>query len=290
MSRSAANTGPGPTGLVALEQFLPAERRIIHDDLAWRILPVSSRGTMWVMLRLMSLDRLIAWSERRMPGMWSGFMCRKRYIDETTLAAVDAGVDAVVNLGAGFDTRLYRLTELSRIPSWEIDQPGNIAAKRTRLEKIFGAVPGHVTLLPIDFDRESLGDALTAAGCPLTGRLLFIWEAVTQYLPESSVRATMDVLSRSATGSRLVFTYVRKDFVEGKQRYDQQYIYNDMIAKKHAWLFGLYPAEVADWLSGYGWNLREHLGYDELAERYVRPTGRELLSTPLERVVYAERM
>ncbi|MBE0644803.1 MAG: hypothetical protein IH600_12035 [Bacteroidetes bacterium] len=28
MSRSAANTGPGPTGLVALEQFLPAERYV----------------------------------------------------------------------------------------------------------------------------------------------------------------------------------------------------------------------------------------------------------------------
>jgi len=34
----------------------------------------------------------------------------------------------------------------------------------------------------------------------------------------------------------------------------------------------------------------EHLGYEELAERYVKPTGRKLVSTPLERMVYAEKL
>ena len=42
--------------------------------------------------------------------------------------------------------------------------------------------------------------------------------------------------------------------------------------------------------STYGWHVVEHLGYEELAERYVKPTGRELASTPIERMVYAEKL
>jgi hypothetical protein len=34
----------------------------------------------------------------------------------------------------------------------------------------------------------------------------------------------------------------------------------------------------------------EHLGYEELAERYVRMTGRALASTPIERMVYAVKV
>ena len=275
--------------MVALEQDFPPTQRIIQDDLAQRILPTGTRAVLWIKRRLMPVEKMVKWTEQRMPGLWSGFMCRKRYIDDVATAAACEGFDAVVNLGAGFDTRLYRLPELAAVRAWEIDQPGNIAAKRRRLEKLFGNVPDHVTLVPVDFDRETLTEALAAQGCPLEGRLLFIWEAVTQYLQEAGVRATMEALSRSASGSRLVFTYVQKSFIEGTELFGQQYIYDSLIKKQHSWLFGLDPAEVADWLSAFGWQLREHLGYDELAERYVPSTGRELLSTPLERMVYAEK-
>jgi hypothetical protein len=34
----------------------------------------------------------------------------------------------------------------------------------------------------------------------------------------------------------------------------------------------------------------EHLGYDELAEQYMKPTGRALPFMTIERMVYAEKM
>src|SRR6266446_9634964 len=71
-----------------------------------------------------------------------------RYIDEKLIEAVDE-IDAVVNLGAGFDTRVYRLPTLADVPVWEIDQPENIGPKRRRLHKQFGAIPPHVNLVPI---------------------------------------------------------------------------------------------------------------------------------------------
>ena len=47
---------------------------------------------------------------------------------------------------------------------------------------------------------------------------------------------------------------------------------------------------VADFLGGYGWRVLEHLSYQQLAERYVKPTARKLVSMALERVVYAEKL
>jgi hypothetical protein len=34
----------------------------------------------------------------------------------------------------------------------------------------------------------------------------------------------------------------------------------------------------------------EHLGYEELHERYLKPTGRQLAVMPIERMVYAEKL
>ena len=64
---------------------------------------------------------LIAATEKKMHGGWASFLCRKRYIDDQLLCAVTKGVEAVVILGAGYDTRAYRLAELAGIPVCEVD-------------------------------------------------------------------------------------------------------------------------------------------------------------------------
>jgi O-methyltransferase involved in polyketide biosynthesis len=71
-------------------------------------------------------------------------MCRKRRIDEA-LSIVDGRFGALLNLGAGWDTRAYRLPALAHIPVWEVDQHRTIAAKQARLQKLFGRTPAHVT-------------------------------------------------------------------------------------------------------------------------------------------------
>ena len=55
---------------------------------------------------------MIRVSEKSAPGVWGGLMCRKRYIDEKLIESVDR-IEAVVILGAGFDTRAYRLRALA---------------------------------------------------------------------------------------------------------------------------------------------------------------------------------
>ena len=46
----------------------------------------------------------------------------------------------------------------------------------------------------------------------------------------------------------------------------------------------------ANLLKGYRWRIIEDVGYDELADKYIVPTGRGLASTPVGRMVYAEKV
>ena len=289
MTKGAASTGAGPMLAVAIEQNFPGNQRIIEDDLAYSILPSSMRAVVQLTRLAFIRDWMIRRLDKRSPGTWGGMLCRKRYIDEKLIESI-AHIDAVVNLGAGFDTRAYRLPALAAMPVWEVDQPENIGLKQARLQKLFGRVPNHVKLQPIDFDREELGAVLAAHGCPAEGRMFFIWEAVTQYLTERGIRKTFDFLARAARGSRLAFTYIRRDFLDCQVMYGQELLYKRYVGREKIWLFGMDPEGVVNFLTPYGWRVVEHLGYEELTERYVKPAGRELASLPVERMVYAEKL
>jgi len=287
MSRKAAQTGPGAMVLVAMEQYFPEAERIVTDNLALPILPFGYR----IEVRLFGPIKnwVIKKSELKVPGLWGGIMSRKRYIDDIVSEAADGQIEAVVNLGAGFDTRAFRLGALAEVPVWEVDQPQNIDAKRSRLEKLFEPVPAHVTLVPIDFDHEDLATVLASHGYEPDRRTMFVWEGVTQYVTEAGIRATFDFLARAPAGSRMVFTYTPKDFIDGENFYGLEYLYKQMLVKDKIWLFGIDPEKVDDFIGEFDWRVVEHLGYDELGERYVKPTGRELQSMAIERMVYAEK-
>ena len=289
MARKAAKTGPGPMVIVALEQQFPEAVRILTDPLAFQILPFPSRAEIWLKLRLMSVDSMVRWMEKKIPGMWSGFLVRKRYIDDKVVEALGGRIDAVVNPGAGFDTRAYRLQAFSGTPVWEVDQPQTLRAKEARLKKVLGGIPVSITLVPIDFDHEGLEAVLDSRGYGADAKTFFIWEAVTQYLTQEGIRGTFEFLARAPAGSRLAFTYIRRDFLDGKALYGADYLYRKVVLKDGSFLFGMDPGEVGGFLEAYGWRIKEHLGYDALTDRYVKETGRQLLSTPLERMVYAEK-
>ena len=273
--------------LVAVEQSFPKSQRLIDDRLAARMLPFGAR----MFVRLLNLrwirDWLIDLSEKSNPGIWGGLLCRKCYIDEKVASSWNE-IDAVVSLGAGFDTRAFRLPSLSGLPMWELDQSENIQAKEKRLRKALGSVPANFKLVAVDFDRDHLSAILESRGYSADGRVFFVWEAVTQYLTEQGVRATFAWLAKAAPGSRLAFTYVRKCFLSGRALYGWESGYKRFVASK-VWLFGMEPEDCPAFLQGYGWRVIEDVGYDELATRYIGTTGRKLTSTPVERMVYAEK-
>jgi methyltransferase (TIGR00027 family) len=286
---AAAQTAFGPMVLAAVEQNEPAERRLVDDDLAELFLPAPLRWLVYA-TQLTPVRRLmIRGSEWTGPGLWANLACRKRFIADKLTEALD-DINAVVILGAGLDTRGYLLTRRVRIPVFEADLPVNIARKAKTVRRVMGQPPLSVRLVALDFERDDLLTALAEHGYHTDYRAFFICEGVTQYLSEAGVRRTLEGLRAAAPGSRLVFTYVRRDFIDGTNRYGTRTLYRNVRQRKQLWRFGLEPDEVAGFIAEYGWRLIEQAGPNELMQRYVEPTGRKLKASELEWSAYAEKV
>lgn len=48
-------------------------------------------------------ESMIRATDKKARGIWGGVLCRKRYADDQVTAAIEAGIDQVVVLGAGLD-------------------------------------------------------------------------------------------------------------------------------------------------------------------------------------------
>ncbi|OBI94670.1 methyltransferase [Mycobacterium alsense] len=283
-----AQTAFGPMVLAAVEHNEPPGRRLVDDDLAELFLPSRLRwlvaATRWAPARRL----MVRASEYTGPGLWANLACRKRFIADKLDEARD-GIDAVVILGAGLDTRGYLLTRRVRIPVFEVDLPVNIARKAQTVRRVLGSLPLSVRLVALDFERDDLLTSLAEHGYRTDYRAFFICEGVTQYLTEGGVRRTLEGLRAAAPGSRLVFTYVRKDFIDGTNLYGARTLYRNVRERRRLWRFGLQPEDVAEFIAEYGWRLVEQAGPDELVRRYVEPAGRKLPASQLEWSAYAEK-
>jgi methyltransferase (TIGR00027 family) len=287
LSDAAAQTALGPMVVVAADQHEAAP--LVHDPWAAKLLPAPARfiasATRWSPVR----RALRSATDKQIEGGWGIFLCRKRYIDDQLRAAIANGLDAVVILGAGYDTRAYRLPELAGIPVCEVDLPRNSAGKAAALHRVFGGIPAGVTLLPVDFETDDLAEVLQRNGFGAHQRTFYIWEAVTQYLTEPAVRQTFEYLAQAAPGSGLTFTFIRADFLTGRQMYGAERAHRQFVTKHTLWRFGLNPTDVAPFLAEYGWREVDQVGPAEYATRYLRPAGRHNAVSEIERAVYAER-
>ena len=50
------------------------------------------------------------------------------------------------------------------------------------------------------------------------------------------------------------------------------------------------PAEWPEFLKEYDYKIIEDISVEDLIEKYVKPTGRNLKSTPIERIIFAEKI
>ncbi|KWX25831.1 methyltransferase [Mycolicibacterium wolinskyi] len=288
MSVGVERTAIGPTLIVAIDQH--EDPPLVPDPWAQRILPRPWRIPL-TLSRFGPVRRaMVAATEQSVPGGWASLLCRKRYIDDLLREAAGRGLDAVVLLGAGYDTRAYRVAELAGMRIWELDLPANIAAKTQALRRCFGRIPANVTLLSVDLETDDVLDQLCRNGFDSNMRTFFVWESVTMYLPDAVVRRTLDSLSGSPVGSCLAFTFFRKDFVDGSNLYGADRAHQKFVAEHGLWKFGVNPDELGGILAEYGWRQIEQLGPAEYRERYLRPSGRDQPVSEIERAAFAERV
>src|SRR3954464_3329128 len=129
---------------------------------------------------------------------------RSRIAEEALNEAVNAGATQLVVLGAGFDTLAYRATLAGRLRIFEVDFPATQARKRDMLAAAGIAVPDTLSYVGVDFERETLADALDAAGFVAAQRSFFSWLGVVPYLTEAAVFATLAYIAQLPGGGEVV--------------------------------------------------------------------------------------
>jgi methyltransferase (TIGR00027 family) len=272
----------------ALEDALPEERRLFADPLARAFL-----GRPYALVARLAafpvLRTLIPWYiDRRWPGPRTAVVARTRLIDEMVLEALGAGIEQVVLLGAGFDSRAYRLAPLRGVDVFEVDHPDTQAAKRRALERALGVLPGHVRFVATDFTQQDLASRMAAAGYRESARTLFLWEGVTNYLTEAAVDATLHWCARSAPGSRALFTYVHRDVIDRPETFfGTGALFAALERAGERFTFGIDPARLSAFLAERGLVLESDVGAVEFRERYFGAAARRMRGHEFYRVALA---
>jgi methyltransferase (TIGR00027 family) len=284
-TQRVGNTALGAAVCRLIEQYQPEETRLFSDPLVKGMVGAPIRVLMqFASMRNLTMQQMDAIT----PGIYGVQIARTRFIDEAVQDALSRGIGQVVILGAGLDTRPYRLAGIERAKVFEVDLPSVQEEKKKKLQKHFGRLPAHVTFLPIDFDTQSLESVFTGTAFDPASPAVFVWEGVTQYLSEEAVRRTLAFVGTSAPGSILVFTYVLKSLIERRSGILGANKMLDRVAKQGApWLFGLEPAGVASFLEPFHLRLQADVGNADYQASYFKPLGRKLVVSEIERIAQA---
>jgi methyltransferase (TIGR00027 family) len=278
--KQSSVTAEGIAAIRAVESSKPPEQRICYDPLARRL----------VSPLFYYLTRIFAgYGGWRAPGTIEYVLARTRYIDDYLRACLDNGIDQLVILGAGLDSRAYRFEQLKgHVEVFEVDHPVTQGEKRRKLGSIFGGLPEHVSFVPIDFNAESL-DKLCDSGYHKERRTLFIWEGVTYYLTAEAVDSTLGfVVVNSGEASSIIFDYVyasaltasrKRGEIARMQRY-QRFTGEGLT-------FGIEEGKIEEFLGGRGYTQIETVTSEDLKRAYFAGANRNRPIAPVYAIVHA---
>jgi len=127
-------------------------------------------------------------------------------------------ISQFVILGAGFDTRAFRLPKNLNVRSFEVDTPKTQAVKREIVKKA-GIDTRNVAFVAADFEKEDWLKRLVEAGFDPSKPALFLWEGVMVYLDREAVEDTLRKIASTAKGSVVAFDYFTTEPFESQAPY-----------------------------------------------------------------------
>lgn len=156
--KHSSTTAEGMALVRAIEASRPEERRICYDPIARSLVNSFS----YTLSKLFIDSGLYARFAPGGRGAIEFITARERYIDDFLKSCLSEGLDQVVILGAGFDTRAYRIAGIEKARVFEVDHPDTQEVKLKRLKKALAPMPGHVSFVAMDFNSQTLAERLEA--------------------------------------------------------------------------------------------------------------------------------
>jgi methyltransferase (TIGR00027 family) len=182
-------------------------------------------------------------------------------IDDLIAKAITDGVDTVLNLGAGLDTRPYRMALPPALRWIEVDYPHVIGLKEERLaDEVPCCRLDRVKLDLTDRDARRTFLAEAASGA---AKVLVLTEGVTPYLAEAEVADLADDLRRIDAVRYWINDYYSPESHRFADKRRARFMRNAPLRFR--------PGDWFRFFEDHGWQAREVRYIAEEGERLGRP-------------------
>ncbi len=183
-------------------------------------------------------------------------------IDRLLSEAIARGVDTVLNLGAGLDTRPYRMTLPTALRWIEVDYPHLLAHKE---EQLGGAAPVcRLERIGLDLsDRPARRELFARIGADAS-RVLILTEGVTPYLSNDEVGSLADDLRQPRPFREWVLDYIAAGALrQSRQRRISRQLPNAPFLFR--------PPDWEEFFREHRWIVKEFCFFADEADRQKRP-------------------
>jgi methyltransferase (TIGR00027 family) len=183
-------------------------------------------------------------------------------IDRLIQKMLKEGVDMVVNLGAGMDTRPYRMDLPSGLKWIEVDYPHIIAHK----EKLLKNEQLRCELLRIEMDLSDKPKRIALFGrlASESKKILVLTEGVVLYLTEEQTAELSDDLYRFPEFKYWIVEYIRPEVYPYMRN-------SERAAKLRNAPFQFFPADWLGFFEKKGWTPKEIAYLGEVGASLKRP-------------------
>ncbi|EID78314.1 methyltransferase [Rhodococcus opacus RKJ300 = JCM 13270] len=195
------------------------------------------------------------------------FAARARFAEDRVAEAVAACVRQVVILGAGLDTFAYRNPHPD-LRVFEVDHPATQAWKHQRLAASGIDQPERLTFVPVDFETDTLGTRLEAAGFIRTDPAVFVWLGVVFYLTPDASRSTLEYIARQTEPVEVIFDYLQSADTD-EERAQLQARARRAAAVGEPWFSYFTPDDMAAELRALGFTDIEDYSAADLIAGYL---------------------
>lgn len=235
--------------------------RVLDDPLALRII-----GT--------EAAQELQSNPKEHPGFSRAFRAfmavRSRYAEDELHRAVSHGVNQYVVLGAGLDTFAYR-NPYQNLHVFEVDHPATQAWKKERLGAAGIGIPPSLTFVPVDFEHQTLADALARSGLNTNAPAFFSWLGVTPYLTREACMTTLNVIAKMPSGSGVVFDFaIDPALLNAGQRQALDALSARVARYGEPFHLFFDPAKLQDDLKRLGFHRTEFLQGAQINARYFQ--------------------
>ncbi len=217
---------------------------------------------------------------------------RARYAEDALKQAIAKGTRQYVIVGAGLDSFVMR--EAQKYPDlhiFEIDHPDTQAEKQRKLCEL-GDISPNVHLVAVNFEKESIADALAKSAYQRNQPAFFSWLGTTHYLAPQTTLATLQSIAQyAASGSEVVLDYsIHYQELQGIERLGVMALSKFTQYLKEPLMGNFKVKALHDAVQQLGYVVLEDLSGEGINQRYFAGRDDRILQTTATHMLHLKNV